>query len=566
VTKRKKTFLIGLSVFALLSVIAVMVAASLLAKRFEPYIRQQAILYLQNRFDSEVELGGLHVRMPKTSPLQLLLTRGRGAVARVEGDGLLLRHKGRRDVPPMFAMKQFGFEVDLGTLFDTPKIVRSVTIDGMEINIPPKGQRPKLGGSTPKEETAPEDGSARTGVIIQEVLLTNSKLAILPAEQKKVPLQFDLHRVRLESVGVGVAMKYDAELTNAKPPGEIISKGSFGPWVGSEPGATALDGKYEFDKADLGVFSGIAGILHSDGQFSGSLDSISVHGQASVPDFRLAISGNRVPLTTRFEVLVDGTNGNTILRPVVGTLGKTTFTTSGGIIKHDNDPARTISLDVAMPKGNLQDLLRLAMKGQSFMEGIISLKTKIDIPPLTGRVRDKLRLDGEFQLAQGRFLRTSIQDQIDNLSRRGQGQPKNDQIDEVVHEMQGVFHLGEGMMTFKSLSFAVPGAAVNLAGAYDLQEDVLDFHGALKLQAKVSQTMTGWKRIALKPVDPFFSKQGAGTFLRIKIQGNASEPKFGLDRGKKPQEEQKAEQASSVASRRQEKNNGNETGRYRVAQ
>jgi len=225
-----------------------------------------------------------------------------------------------------------------------------------------------------------------------------------------------------------------------------------------------------------------------------------------------------------------------------------------------------VSLDVSMPKGNLQDLLRLAMKGPSFMEGVISLKTKIDIPPLTGRVREKLLLDGEFQLSQGRFLRSSIQDQIDMLSRRGQGQPKNEDIDEVVHEMRGAFRLNNEMMTFKSLSFAVPGAAVDLAGGYDLYADVLEFHGTLKLQAKVSQTMTGWKRVALKPVDPFFSKQGAGTFLRIKVVGTASEPKFGLDRGKKPQEEKKTEQESAVDSRRQEKNNGNETGRHRVAQ
>ena len=112
-----------------------------------------------------------------------------------------------------------------------------------------------------------------------------------------------------------------------------------------------------------------------------------------MPDFRLKMSGNRVPLTTRFEVLVDGTNGDTILKPVVGTLGKTTFTTSGGIIKHETDLHRAISLNVTMPKGNLRDLIRLAMKGPPFMEGQISMNTKIDIPPLTGKVREKLVLD-----------------------------------------------------------------------------------------------------------------------------------------------------------------------------
>src|SRR5215831_7103821 len=154
-----------------------LVAASILAKRFEPYIREQAVLYLRRRFDSEVELAALRVRMPQTSTIRLLLSRGRGAVARVEGEGLLLRHKGRRDVPPMFAMKQFYFEVDLGTLFDTPKIVRLVTIDGMEINIPPKDHRPKLGLTDRRDAKAEaRDASSKTGVIIEKVIVRNSNL------------------------------------------------------------------------------------------------------------------------------------------------------------------------------------------------------------------------------------------------------------------------------------------------------------------------------------------------------------------------------------------------------
>jgi len=47
------------------------------------------------------------------------------------------------------------------------------------------------------------------------------------------------------------------------------------------------------------------------------------------------------------------------------------------------------------------------------------------------------------------------------------------------------------------------------------------------LQAKVSQTMTGWKHWLLKPVDPFFAKNGAGTFLKIKVVGSSKAPKFG---------------------------------------
>ena len=96
--------------------------------------------------------------------------------------------------------------------------------------------------------------------------------------------------------------------------------------------------------------------------------------------------------------------------------------------------------------------------------------------------------------------------------------------------MRGQFKLDNSVISFRELTFGVPGADVHLEGSYDLDADVLDFHGALRLQAKISETMSGWKHWLLKPVDPFFSKHGAGTYLKIKVVGDAKHPKFGLDR------------------------------------
>ncbi len=530
-TKKKRYALIGAGVFLSIAAVAIWIAAHKFAKSFEPYIRQQAIEYLRTRFDCEVELAALRVNMPNMSALKLFRTRGRGVIVRVDGEGIAMRFEGRRDLPPLFTIKKFGFDVDLGAVLAREKTVRQVTLDGMEIHVPPKGERPKL----TKDESLGHS-SADTDVIIEYVVINDAKLVLLPKKEGKAPLQFDIHRVHLESAGKDVAMQYDAALTNAKPPGEILSRGTFGPWVAKEPGDTPLAGNYTFDDADLGVFKSIAGILHSTGSFSGTLSSVDVVGNASVPDFRLKISGNRVPLTTRFQVLVDGTNGDTILKPVVARLGATDFTTSGGVIKNEAEHRRAISLHVDMPKGYIQDLLRLAMKGKPFMSGRIRLKTKIDIPPLDGKVKDKLILDGRFDVIDGKFLSSKIQDKIDSLSRRGRGEPKNEAIDEVVSDMNGVFHLEDQVISFKSLRFEVPGAQIELAGAY-VFDGPIDFHGAMKLKAKVSETMTGWKRWVLKPIDPFFSREGAGTFLRIKVEGTADDPQFGLDRDRKKAED-----------------------------
>ena len=59
-----------------------------------------------------------------------------------------------------------------------------------------------------------------------------------------------------------------------------------------QPGESPVAGGYLFEKANLGVFAGIAGTMDSTGQFEGRLSALMVHGQASVPNFRLRISGN----------------------------------------------------------------------------------------------------------------------------------------------------------------------------------------------------------------------------------------------------------------------------------
>ena len=529
--QRKKWLIAGAAVFAVAAG-GLFLAATILARRVEPYIREQAIQYLRERFDSDVELARLQVHVPPALPLRLLFRGGRGTLAQVDGTDLSLRLHGRGDAPPILALKHFSFDVDLGALFDSPKTVHRVTLDGLEVQIPPKEERP----AAPK--------AASSNVVIEEVLIRNAVLTILPKDKAKVPLRFDIHDVRLESAGKDVEMKYTAVLTNPKPPGEIHATGGFGPWAAGEPGDTPLGGDYLFENADLGIFKGIAGILRSTGKFEGTLSSITARGEATVPDFRLKRSGNPVPLTTTFEVLVDGTNGNTELKPVVATLGSTHFTTTGFVVRHNGDTRKTITLEALMPAGNLRDVLMLAMKGPPMMEGTLKLNTKIGIPPLDEKVKEKLLLDGTFEIINGKFLRSRIQKKIDALSHRGQGKTPDEEVDQAVNRMSGDYKLADESITFRTLAFAILGAAVNIGGTYDMSADTLDFHGALMLDAKVSQTQTGWKRWVLKPIDPFFSKRGAGTFLHIKIVGSAKDPQFGLD----PGGTSPAEQSEKVAA------------------
>jgi hypothetical protein len=141
VTKGEK-WLLGLGLIAVLGTAILLITAHLLSQRLEPYIRDQAIQYLRNHFDSDVDLGALHVRMPTGSFLKMLTLPGRGKLVRGEGEGISVRRRGHRDVSPIFVIKNFVCEVDLGTLLTKTKTVHSVTIDGMQINFPPKHEQP----------------------------------------------------------------------------------------------------------------------------------------------------------------------------------------------------------------------------------------------------------------------------------------------------------------------------------------------------------------------------------------------------------------------------------------
>jgi hypothetical protein len=213
------------------------------------------------------------------------------------------------------------------------------------------------------------------------------------------------------------------------------------------------------------------------------------------------------------------------------------LTANGSVVRSQNPKGHEVELDVTIDKGRIEDLLRLAVRTDPpVMTGTVRLKTKFDLPPGEPDVANRLKLTGNFEVSAAHFTNEKIQDKIDALSMRSQGKPKlaGDGTAENVHsDMTGTFDLGAGLLSFSQLEYRIPGTQVDLTGAYSLDGNQFDFHGKARMDAKLSQMVTGWKSILLKPVDPFFSKNGAGTEIPVKITGTKSEPHFGVDFGHK---------------------------------
>ena len=480
------------------------IADDLIKRRLRP----ATIELLEDRFDSDVELASLDVRVFPTLAIR--------------GEGLVLRKRGRTDIPPIITIRAFTIESSVRELWT--RHIDRVRLEGLHIAIPPR-RREDMPGMTPRAD----DGQSVRDVQIHELVSEDGLLTIESKRPDKAAREFRLARLRFENLQFTKATPFEASLSNPVPEGIIHTVGTFGPWNGDEPSLTPIAGDFRFD-ADLGSIDGIGGKLHAEGSFSGPLDRIETAGDTRTEGFHLSTGGTTFPLLVKYKAIVDGTSGDTFLESVEGVLGRSHISAKGAIVKVEGVKGRRITLDTQTRKGRIEDYIKLTTRVKtSPIVGDVDVKAKLDIPPGKGEVIDRMDLAGTFELAAARFTSQAIQDRIDQLSRSGQGRPGDDTVDEVASNMRGVFALRGGRLTLESLSFRVDGAEVQLAGYYDVRSEVLDFSGALRLQAPISQTQTGWKSVVLKVFDPLFRRDGAGTVLPITVTGTRAHPKFGVD-------------------------------------
>jgi hypothetical protein len=494
-------------------------------------IRARAVAEIEERLDGEVELSQVSLRLFPT--------------LRAEAEGLVVRHEGRQDVPPLVTVKRVVVDADLVGLWH--KHVRRVTLDSLDIRIAPgrrdqpsvrsrsrEDDRPLKPSGTPPPAGEPDAVKQKRDeilpdIIIDELVADHAQLTILRREAHKPARVWSMHQLHLYSVGANAKMPFHSVLTNAVPPGEIDTTGSFGPWHRTDPGKTPVEGRFTFNDADLGVFKGISGILSAHGSYNGPLERIEVNGETDTPNFTVSIAGHKVPLKTKYHAIVDGTNGNTTLERIDATFFKTSLVARGGVYEVEGVKGRKVILDVDLGPGRLEDVMRLAVRSSKPpMTGGLRLQTKFELPPGNRDVVEKLRLDGAFVISQGRFTDANVQRKIDELSHRASAKDLGAVRTRVASDFTGRFKLRDGALSLARLTFDVPGAVVELDGYYGLRPGTIDFKGNLYMDAKTSETVSGWKSLVLKVVDPLFRKNGR-TVVPITIRGTRENPQFGLD-------------------------------------
>jgi hypothetical protein len=377
--------LIGGLAFLVVATVAVVAAVPLTSDA----LRHRMIDTLSSRLDADVSIGDLHWRVFPT--------------VHATGSNLTLRRRGRGDALPLISIKRFTVDARLAGL--VRKRVQHVTVEGLEIAVPPSDDAPGAEASpAPTATGASARPPLEEGVVIETLDADGARVLTIPRNKNKAPRVWAIHSLRLHNVGSGQAMPFRAALTNAVPTGDIDTTGTFGPWVPDEPGDTAIAGTFTFGRADLSVFRGISGTLSARGNFGGTLDRIDVTGETETPDFTLRLSGQPFPLLAKYHTIVDGTNGDTILERIDATFIESSLSATGSVV--DGPPGakgRVVTLDITMDRARIEDVMRMTVKGDPPMRGALKLKTKFVLPPGDADVVDKLRLDGEFSVARVRF-------------------------------------------------------------------------------------------------------------------------------------------------------------------
>lgn len=499
-------------VLALIAISGVGMAIAL--RQLEPRLREWVKTSLSESLQSQIELGGVHLNF-----LPLTLT----------ARDLVVRHRGRTDIPPLIVVSSF--TVDLQLMHMWSSTVEHVRVDGMEVHIPPKddstGKRP-----IPRPPHARGE-SGTTRLLIRKLTATNTRLVIIPKTHGKNPKVWDIYELEMTDLGAGAPSPFRAALINPIPYGKIDASGRFGPWDADAPGTSGVEGEYTF-AADLGTIKGLQGEVNAIGTMSGVLEQIATRGETRTPNFRLtALDGASLPLTTTYDAVVDGTKGNVELTRVDIMLGTSPLRARGVIEGTDGVKGKRVVLNLTSTGANLAELLQLASKAQPPMaRGTVTIDAAFDLPQGDADVLERLALEGSVRADRLRFADQGVQDKIDTLSRRGQGRPADASIDNVASKLASKFVLARGVLSYRGLAFNVQGAAIKLDGTHHLDRKTLSLHGEVLLNASASNTLTGFKRWLVKPFDPLFRKNGAGTRLVIRVEGTQDQPKVTLEVGK----------------------------------
>src|SRR5579862_6710173 len=183
----------------LFAVAVAVYSVQFLKSRAEPILRARIIETLSTRFRGKVEMASFHVWVD-------------GNLS-VSGEGLKIY--GQNDpnthqpgVQPLIGIEEFHFQTGLLNLLRSPMHVHTVKLKGLVLNIPPAGDRQQM------DNIRPANGKVK--IYVDEFLSEDAQLIINTSRPDKLPLEFSIGDLKMEDIGAGQPLRFQAKLVNPK--------------------------------------------------------------------------------------------------------------------------------------------------------------------------------------------------------------------------------------------------------------------------------------------------------------------------------------------------------------
>jgi hypothetical protein len=519
---RWRKWWVAIAALTALSVVIALTIGVRVSRQAEPRLREELERWLSARLNSDVQLASLELQLRPT--------------LRLEGRGLVLRLKGRPDLPPFISIERVWGTGGFTRL--RAKRVTELHLEGVVINVPP-GRKADLESlrqaGAAAAESDPADGGAlpEPPLIIDRLVAASALLVVMPRDPSRDAHQWDIRDLVIEPFSLDTAAPFSATVDTPLPGDRARIDGHVGPFPQGDFDQLPIAAEYTF-AGDAGSVPGLDGRLDATGAILGVLERLATNGTVTSPAIGLrSKDAGRLAMSTTYEAVLDGTNGDLFLTKAATTLADSTFETAGKVLRVKGQRGRHVSLTVKTSgRADVADVMRLLVDGaHPPLHGRLALDGSIDLPPGKGDVLDRLAVDGSFRLARLRFANAVVQDKVDELSRRGQGKPSDATIVKVPSDMQGRVRLRQHQVALSAVLFTAPGATIDASGSYGIDSERLRFRGVAKLDVSMSRTQSGARRFLLRPIDPLFRKRGAGTRLVVDVRGTRAAPVVDLDMG-----------------------------------
>ncbi|MGW8178536.1 MAG: hypothetical protein ACWGQW_07195 [bacterium] len=500
-------------IFAAAGFFVLLISASLIGVYFAPRIKVEIAELLSERT-------GLQVRIDSFGG-------SFWPALQFKGRGLSIGSSEERDALFIY-VEEIRLQAGLWGLLVQPRSLESLTLVKTLIRVPPR-KSSKTAHLQPAAIEPENPGlTAASALTLEQLVMETAVVELLPKDAEKDSRIIQIRRFVMNTISLVQASPFEADLRYPRPEGDVFVRGRFGPFDRDEPINTPISGDYVFKEADLGTFREISGILTSSGNFKGSLGENQVTGTAQIPDFQLTKVENIVPLDVSFEV--DRISGDVFLKEVDTSFLESRLIATGEIIGSPKGKGRIVDLEVQGGDARVEDLLRLALKGDTPpLTGEITLDTKVTIAPGPGRVMQKLIIDGDFTIEEGEFTNEGFQKKLGQIGKIGRRDQNELEDSRTFSDLAGEFHLEKGVIEFTTLQFGVPGMLVSLKGTYALEAEQMDFRGRVEMERSVSEMTSGRLSDWLRVLDPLLKRGNAGTSVPIRIKGSKDRPSVSVD-------------------------------------